>query len=96
MEDVIENSVFYNYPDCNLFLVGKSGITHVHKGNERLCVDVDELMQYRISVDALSHTQSMVVQYMESGFTNMTKDVPMVVFAKVIGSEGIVYITIQE
>uniref|UniRef100_UPI0040560F37 cache domain-containing sensor histidine kinase n=1 Tax=Agathobacter sp. TaxID=2021311 RepID=UPI0040560F37 len=96
LKRVIDNSVFGNYLDCSILLAGKTGRTYMYKGSEMLIMSTDEIMQSGISLDAMEQAQSMVVSSMENGFTTMTAHTPVIVFARAIGDEGVVYVTIHE
>lgn len=96
LKEVIDNSAFVNYQDCSILLAGNNGMTYMYEGNESLIADVDEIMQAPVSISAMNKTETMVVSQINNGFTDMTKDTPLIVFARAIGTDGIVYITITE
>ncbi len=96
LKSVIDETVFGNYPDCSILLVGKAGNTYIHKKNEQFMMSVDEIMGLDVSLDAGKHAKNLVVSRMENGFTDRTFDKPIIVFARMIGQQGIVYVTIHE
>lgn len=96
LKRIIAASSLRNYPDCSIMLAGKTGRTYMHKGSELLTASGDEIMQSSISLKAMESSYGMIVSKMESGFTNMTTNKPLIVFARAIKDIGVVYITIYE
>lgn len=96
VKDAVDATAFDEYPDCDILLAGNFGVTYVYKGSDRVTVSADEILQADVSLAAAENMHNLTVWRVESGFTNRTKDVPLIVFAKIIPDAGIVFISIPE
>lgn len=98
----VEQSVFSNYPECNMLFVGMDGKTFIYNWSDRTAVSSEEIMDSEISREVLENPLYIASKHMESGFTDTMKNTPVIMFAKAIRStkseetEGIVYITMKE
>lgn len=96
VKHAIDTSTFGDYPDCDILLVGNSGVTYVYKGSDRVVLKADEILRADISLEVMKNTQNLIVWRMESGFTYRTKGVPLIMFARYVENGGVLYISMPE
>lgn len=77
------------YDDITLLIVGKSGKSYIYGNSECLNISTEEIMELPITKEADETKGNMVFTYMESGFTDVTKDEPVVIGCRTIQDKKI-------
>jgi len=90
-----------DFNDFTVVIVGVNGRTHV-VNNDRITSEVEDILEYDISKNALNNKNTVLYQYLEYGFTSLTRYKNTIVATKVLTNKitkepyGFVYILITQ
>lgn len=90
-----------DYNDITVIVAGVNGKTHVANG-DCLSVDINDILSHDITKNALNHKDTVLYQYIDHGFTALTKSTSGIVVTKVLCDDitktpyGFVYIIISQ
>lgn len=114
MNPQLTNTIIYNmtnylsktipengYNDITVIVAGINGRTHVANGDCLSC-NINDILSNNITKNALNHKDKVLYQYVEHGFTTLTKSTSAIVVTKVLCDDittspyGFVYIIISQ
>lgn len=101
MQSVICQTKIRQHPNVTLFLAGAGDRSYIYSYGDIVRVPFAELLEYPVTRNAKEHPGQLVCKYMESGFTDTTKNVPVIVVCRTIPDErsdtaGYLWLMIKE
>ncbi|MDO5424095.1 MAG: HAMP domain-containing protein [Eubacteriales bacterium] len=102
METGIQEMGLDAHTELGLLLVGVNGGTYLYSSPERMAVSAEEILQTAFCRKVLENPRLLASTYLESGYTDVMRNEPVVLFAKAIQeqaggeADGIAFLTIKE
>ncbi|WP_281725515.1 cache domain-containing sensor histidine kinase [Lachnoclostridium phocaeense] len=102
MQSLVEGTEFDEYAGLNLFVIGENKKTYIYNSSDKIFRDRQEILDSDIYRKAVENPTRLVSDYQEEGFTEITSQAPVVLFAKALNLEddenpaGVIMVTIME
>lgn len=102
MSEAVERTELAGHHEFGLLLVGNNGRSYIHSSPDRLAVSEETILGTEFAAKVEEHPRILESTYLGNGYTEITKDEPVIVFAKAIPEsessriEGIAFLTIKE
>ena len=102
MQSLVKGTEFDEYTGLNLFVIGENKKTFIYNSSDKIFRDRQEILDSDIYRKAVGNPTRLVSAYQEEGFTEITSQAPVVLFAKALNLEddenpaGVIIVTIME